>query len=204
MSLFLLPSLFSSLFSFSALSSSLFPPFLSLPLSFREHMQRICESSPAVDILDIFVFAHESADTIHFFFPRGRRGARVSADQKGRNQKSGIDIVIRHVGRPTYARGTIYLPRWKRLARRVRGVYRRQNIRGGPTEFAAGRNFIYTYSASPDPPSAAFRFTSSLVLLLSLSSSLSPFLFLFLFLFVFLLALCQIDKSKHDGGRFVT
>lgn len=31
----------------------------------------------------------------------------------------------------------------------VHGVYRRQNIRGGPTEFAAGRNFIYTYSDLP-------------------------------------------------------
>lgn len=34
-------------------------------------------------------------------------------------------------------------------------------MRGGPAEFAAGRNFIYTYSASPILLSAAFKFTSN-------------------------------------------
>lgn len=75
---------------------------------------------------------------------------QIGKEEVRRDQK-GVDIVIKTIGRPTVRVG-LFICRdegGREVERRVRGVYRRQNIRGGPTEFAAGRNFIYTYSEPP-------------------------------------------------------
>lgn len=76
--------------------------------------------------------------------------SRQIGKEEVRSQKE-VDIVIKTIGRPT-VRVRLFICRdgeGREEERRVRSVYRRQNIRGGPTEFAAGRNFIYTYSEPP-------------------------------------------------------
>jgi len=78
------------------------------------------------------------------------QGSRQIGKEEVRSQK-GVDIVIKTIGRPTVRVG-LFICRdggGREEERRVRSMYGRQNIRGGPTEFAAGRNFIYTYSEPP-------------------------------------------------------
>ncbi|KYQ58813.1 hypothetical protein ALC60_02461 [Trachymyrmex zeteki] len=81
-----------------------------------------------------------------------RGGPKIPTDRKGqvRSQKE-VDIVIKTIARPTVRVELFILSRWRWPRGREAGS--QHNVQEtkytGWSEFAAGRNFIYTYSEPP-------------------------------------------------------